>query len=1205
MVFQFKEDNPLAPSFSFLYGENPLSRDYPFKSLKSFPYSKTDRGIAYVGANTGFLPPSPIAELPRPYHAWEAAAVDMRNIIEDGSWFTMIDNLPNLSCKNLPDDCLPLANMCLGTIAHGLVKIASMQVPAKIMDPWMEIASRLGTKSTSLPYLHMVCFNFKSTPPSAQITSSQNYGKYSFRTTTPQISDPWTQTKPAVTLTGSTTEINFWRGTFNVEHASQPIPGRVARVQQAVIAANNGNLRKELIGLIRDLERMTTAFLSVECRHYSGHFMDQIEFARIIDAAAQPIMSGENVASGTQSPTVHLMDAFFASNARDCRLKKSMQDESDYFPKLHVEFLDSVRQVSALNYIEGLTPSQEKSELMHLYSRALESFAGDSGFLGIHLRRLYGFTEIGIKVGRVRSASGLPFSAWKGKSWYHVDRAMRKSRDERMDRCDTMYHTIRSVSSVPQHGGDGGHVVTLDTNGSLIYQPGDVFAALPENNNSLVMDTLQALHLDISDEVPVQSKAWVQTLADRGVKESYLKDAEQGIYSVPVTNFLRYAGLQPMTKKIAQRLIDAISSENLVLDNDEDWHAFYLPAVIDALQKNDKQGDALLKILESVFEPLRPRHYSIASTMRDDPRSLQVIVGKVQYEEQKWDHESPLSIGEPQNVGTTLLKDDSAGQSPNTIVSLATDAYPSSNILPDSVSEAQRVRMMKGISSSFLASRAGGDVLRARVLPELRFRVPEDPNVPIIMICLGTGVAPFVSFLRELIHEKYEKGITRKAWLIMGAKTPGHIPFLEEIEEAVCKEKVAQISFAFSRADVGYYPDKSTDRLLFTQGSRMHVQDVFKNNPTALRTFWDMIIEGGHVYTCGKPDLEVLVRDIVCRSAQRFGAAKLRSVFPEEKNSVFEMSKEYVKVLAAQDRLHISSYNSGKQERSKEEFTPSEIARHRTMSSAYFIFNDSVFDFTEFLQMHPGGSKLMLDKSGRDMTSDFNVAHGSDPLPCTAMMDPYKIGELCKFNGRCDRMKKFMWDWSVPLLHEVLEHESVFMMDVNDFPELEIGDHAEWKSHVSSKGGMIALTNKFWDVHENGLHTVLKEAMGPKKLGEALKKLDVKVAEMIDCEQLQEDLSYVREASVSSARVKGLDLTKKESKAFLRKGREFIDHFIDAIADMQQEVERALELSDKGTTTDEDLELMGCSVVEALERGISEAYKRLPTEEKFPESNCN
>lgn len=46
---------------------------------------------------------------------------------------------------------------------------------------------------------------------------------------------------------------------------------------------------------------------------------------------------------------------------------------------------------------------------MHLYMRSLGSLAHDWGFLGIHQHRMYGFTEIGIKVGRVTSASGFEF----------------------------------------------------------------------------------------------------------------------------------------------------------------------------------------------------------------------------------------------------------------------------------------------------------------------------------------------------------------------------------------------------------------------------------------------------------------------------------------------------------------------------------------------------------------------------------------------------------------------------------------------------------------------------------------------------------------------------------------------------------------------------------------------------------------------------
>ena len=60
----------------------------------------------------------------------------------------------------------------------------------------------------------------------------------------------------------------------------------------------------------------------------------------------------------------------------------------------------------------------------------------------------------------------------------------------------------------------------------------------------------------------------------------------------------------------------------------------------------------------------------------------------------------------------------------------------------------------KGVASTYIADRRKlGDKVRIYVKPNRHFRLPEDPQRPIIMIGAGTGVAPYRAFIEERIEQ--------------------------------------------------------------------------------------------------------------------------------------------------------------------------------------------------------------------------------------------------------------------------------------------------------------------------------------------------------------------------------------------------------------------------------------------------------------------
>ncbi|KAH9857912.1 FMN-dependent dehydrogenase-domain-containing protein [Lenzites betulinus] len=61
-------------------------------------------------------------------------------------------------------------------------------------------------------------------------------------------------------------------------------------------------------------------------------------------------------------------------------------------------------------------------------------------------------------------------------------------------------------------------------------------------------------------------------------------------------------------------------------------------------------------------------------------------------------------------------------------------------------------------------------------------------------------------------------------------------------------------------------------------------------------------------------------------------------------------------------------------------FALDEVAQHNSQSSCWVIIKNKVYDVTEFLPNHPGGTKIILKYAGKDATSAYDPIHPPDAL---------------------------------------------------------------------------------------------------------------------------------------------------------------------------------------------------------------------------------
>ncbi len=195
--------------------------------------------------------------------------------------------------------------------------------------------------------------------------------------------------------------------------------------------------------------------------------------------------------------------------------------------------------------------------------------------------------------------------------------------------------------------------------------------------------------------------------------------------------------------------------------------------------------------LTGLLRPLTPRLYSIASSQAESESEVHITVGAVRYE----------------------------------------------------IDGRQR----GGGASTWLADRLEEEgAIRVFIEHNDNFRLPANPDAPVIMIGPGTGIAPFRAFMQQRDND----GAEGKNWLFFG--NPHFTEdFLYQVEwqKYVKQGLLTNIDLAWSR----------------DQAEKVYVQDKIRAKGAEV---WRWIEEGAHLYVCGDAnrmakDVEQALLDVV------------------------------------------------------------------------------------------------------------------------------------------------------------------------------------------------------------------------------------------------------------------------------------------------------------------------------------------------------
>ncbi|GAA0853878.1 assimilatory sulfite reductase (NADPH) flavoprotein subunit [Aliiglaciecola litoralis] len=145
----------------------------------------------------------------------------------------------------------------------------------------------------------------------------------------------------------------------------------------------------------------------------------------------------------------------------------------------------------------------------------------------------------------------------------------------------------------------------------------------------------------------------------------------------------------------------------------------------------------------------------------------------------------------------------------------------------------------KGGASSFLAERLEeGQEVKVFIEHNNNFRLPDDPNTPVIMVGPGTGIAPFRAFMQERAEQEAEG----KNWLFFGNPTfTQDFLYQTEWQRFVKDGVVDKISLAFSR----------------DQEHKIYVQHRLLEQGAEV---YKWLQDGAHFYVCG--DATHMAKDV-------------------------------------------------------------------------------------------------------------------------------------------------------------------------------------------------------------------------------------------------------------------------------------------------------------------------------------------------------
>ncbi|XP_048121138.1 nitric oxide synthase 2b, inducible [Alosa alosa] len=322
----------------------------------------------------------------------------------------------------------------------------------------------------------------------------------------------------------------------------------------------------------------------------------------------------------------------------------------------------------------------------------------------------------------------------------------------------------------------------------LRYAPGDHVGVFPGNPAELVAGVLKHL----SDATPINQSVRLESLYTSGSGITCW-ETDGRIPACPLPQALTYLLdiSSPPSQNLLHKLSQIATQEDqkrhlLMLATDYQeymkWTNSFRPTFLEVLQQFPSV-ELTATFLLSQLPLLKPRLYSVSSSPELCPNELHLTVTVLNYHTQ--DGHGPLH---------------------------------------------------HGVCSTWLNTIKEGDLVPCFLHSSEGFHLT-DPSIPVILVGVGSGIAPFRSFWQQRIYDQEQKGLASVPMtLVFGCRSADtdHL-YREEVQEMKRKGVFRTVMTAYSR-------EPSQDKT--------YVQDILRDS-LAEEVAQVLHQQAGHIYVCG------------------------------------------------------------------------------------------------------------------------------------------------------------------------------------------------------------------------------------------------------------------------------------------------------------------------------------------------------------------